>query len=254
MIKIDLERGLVTVEDGGHEQSFPMASEDAFRVVSKAWLRCGWDTKYVYGFTWMGRPVIQLPEDLIRIQEAIYQVKPDVILETGIAHGGSLIFYAGLLKAIGNGRVIGIDIEIRPQNRAAMEAHELAPWITMIEGSSIDEATVAQAKSLIRPDDKVLVMLDANHTRAHVLAELRAYSDLVSVGSWIVAADGIMSDVAGAPRTEPDWTWNNPREAALDFVAERDDFRILQPPIPFNEGMISEPVTYWPGAWVQRVR
>src|SRR4030095_12011976 len=104
-------------------------------------LRSGWDTKYVYGFTWLGRPIIQLPEDLIRVQEVIYRVKPDVVIETGVAHGGSLVFYASLLTAMGRGRVIGVDIEIRPHNRAALEAHPLMSRITLIEANSITPET-----------------------------------------------------------------------------------------------------------------
>ena len=102
-----------------------MDTAEAFNVVSHAWLRVGWDTKYVYSFSWMGHPIIQLPEDMIRVQEDIYQLKPDVIVETGVAHGGSLIFYASLFEAIGHGRVIGVDIDIRPHNRAAIEGHEM---------------------------------------------------------------------------------------------------------------------------------
>src|SRR3989338_4111581 len=125
MIKIDLEKSLVIVEEGGNIKTYPMATPEAFSIISKAWLRCGWDTKYVYSFTWMGRPIIQLPDDVVRIQEVIYRVKPDVIIETGIAHGGSLVFHASLCKAMGRGRIIGVDIEIRPHNRKAIEEHEL---------------------------------------------------------------------------------------------------------------------------------
>ena len=151
MISIDLENGWVSTKVDGDEQKFSLDSAEAFDVVSQAWLRAGWDSKHVYSFTWMGRPIIQLPEDMLRLQEVIYDLKPDVILETGIAHGGSLIFHASLCKAMGHGRVIGIDIDIRSHNRAAMEAHELRPFITMIEGSSIDPAVVAEATSLIKP-------------------------------------------------------------------------------------------------------
>ncbi|MDX1656337.1 MAG: CmcI family methyltransferase, partial [Candidatus Competibacteraceae bacterium] len=117
MIIIDEDKATVTVRDHQGDRIHPMASNEAFQAVSRAWLRVGWDTKYVYSFAWMGRPIIQLPEDMIRIQEVIYDLKPDVIVETGIAHGGSLIFYASLCKAMDRGRVIGIDIEIRPHNR-----------------------------------------------------------------------------------------------------------------------------------------
>lgn len=254
MIKIDLEGGTVTVEADGCETVLPLESREAFSVVSQAWLRCGWDNKYVYGFSWMGRPIIQLPEDMIRIQEVIYALKPDVIVETGVAHGGSLIFYAGLCKAMEHGRIVGIDIEIRPHNRGAIEAHELAPYITLVEGSSTDPAIVRQVKSLVRPDETVLVILDSNHLKQHVLDELDAYADLVSVGSYIVACDGIMHQVVGGPRTSPDWTWNNPTEAAKEFAARRTEFVIEPPAFPFNEGNVREMVTYWPGGWLKRVR
>src|SRR2546423_14250358 len=122
MITFDLEKGEVTVsgEEGG-ATTYPLTSPQAFALVSRAWLRAGWDTKYIYSFTWLGRPIIQLPEDMIRLQEAVYTVKPTVIIETGIAHGGSLVFYASLLKAMGGGRGIGVDVEIRPHNRRAIE-------------------------------------------------------------------------------------------------------------------------------------
>ena len=116
-LSIDLRNAQVTVEDGGRATTFPLAGAEDFDAVSQAWLRASWDAKYRYSFTWFGRPVIQVAEDLIRVQELVFEVKPDVILETGVAHGGSLVFYAGLGKAMGKGRVIGVDIEIRPPNR-----------------------------------------------------------------------------------------------------------------------------------------
>jgi cephalosporin hydroxylase len=128
VIRIDEAAGLVIVEGPDGETAHPMSSPEAFALVSRAWLRCGWDAKYVYGFSWMGRPIIQLPDDMVRIQEVIYRVRPDVIVETGVAHGGSLIFYASLCKAMEKGRIIGVDIEIRPHNRAAIEAHEMSSW------------------------------------------------------------------------------------------------------------------------------
>src|SRR5262249_2601890 len=161
----------------------------------KEWLNVGWTQRYSYSFTWLGRPLIQLPEDVLRIQEVIHRVKPDVIVETGVAHGGSLILYASLCKAMDRGRVIGIDIEIRPHNRSAIEAHPLAHYITLIEGSSTDASVVGRVKSLIKPSETVLVILDSNHTRGHVLAELEAYAPIVTPNSYIVATDGIMADV-----------------------------------------------------------
>lgn len=249
---IDEDRGFVTVSDGDGEREFPMASAEGFAAASRAWLRCGWDAKYVYGFTWMGRPIIQLPDDLVRIQETIYRLRPDIVVETGIAHGGSLIFYASLLKAMGKGRVVGIDIEIRPHNRAAIETHEMFPFITLIEGGSTEPAVVEAVRQSLPDDAVVLVILDSNHSKAHVEAELDAYADIVSPGSYIVATDGIMQQVAGAPRTEPDWAWNNPLSAIDAFLARRPDFVCEEPAFPFNEGLAQERVTYWPKAFLKR--
>ena len=123
---LDEDSNEVIVREGGNETRFPLGSAAGFAAATRAWLRAGWDVKYVYSFTWLGRPVIQLPDDLLRTQEVIYRVRPDVLIETGVAHGGSLIFYASLFKAMGAGRVIGIDIEIRPHNRKEIERHELS--------------------------------------------------------------------------------------------------------------------------------
>jgi cephalosporin hydroxylase len=253
MLKIDETNGVVIAEGPAGEAVHAIGSPEAFRLISNAWLRAGWDTKYVYSFAWMGRPIIQLPEDVLRIQEVLYRVKPDVVVETGVAHGGSLVFYASLFKAIGKGRVIGIDIEIRPHNRRAIEAHEMKPLISLVEGSSVDPEVVARVRDLIGPDETVLVLLDSNHTKAHVLGELEAYGPLVTPGSYIVATDGIMKQVAGAPRTGPDWTWNNPLDAAREFAARHPEFVLEEPPFPFNEGVITERVTYWPQGFLRRI-
>src|ERR1700752_3020875 len=196
MLTIDELLGRVPIqhEDGSAEEH-KLDAPEAFEAISAAWLRCGWDVKYVYGFTWMGRPVIQLPEDMIRIQEVIWRLRPDVVIETGVAHGGSLVFYASLFAAMNHGRAVGIDIEIRPHNRAAIESHPLARFITLIEGSSVDPGTVAAVRATIAPEEQALVILDSNHSRAHVEAELEAYAPLVAPGSYIVACDGIMAQV-----------------------------------------------------------
>jgi cephalosporin hydroxylase len=253
MIHIDLEKGVVILDGADGDDTYSLGTDEGFAAVSRAWLRSGWDAKYVYGFTWMGRPVIQLPDDMIRIQEVIYAVKPDVIIETGVAHGGSLIFYASLCKAMDRGRVVGIDIEIRPHNRAAIEAHELASYISLIEGSSTDTTVVEQVGLNVREGDSVLVLLDSNHTRAHVLAELEAYARFVTPGSYIVATDGIMSWLGTAPRTQPDWSWNNPSDAAHEFIAHHPEFKLEEPPQLFNEGSVRRRVTYWPDAFLKRI-
>lgn len=252
-ITIDTETASMTIADGGREASHPLYSKEAFERLSDLWLKLSWVQKYSYTFTWMGRPIIQHPEDLVRMQEVVYFLRPDVIIETGVAHGGSLILCASLMKAMGHGRVVvGIDIEIRPHNRKAIEAHELAPMIHLIEGDSVATGIVAQAAAHVRAGDKVLVILDSNHSRAHVLAELEAYHRLVSPGSYIVATDGIMQDLWDAPRGDPSWRHDNPAQAAREFVAAHPEFAIETPPWRFNESGLTRNITGWPDAWIKR--
>ena len=255
MIRIDTERREVALDGKDGAGTYSFDSIEAFEALSAAWLRSGWEAKHIYTFTWFGRPVIQLPHDLVRTQEVIYHLKPDVIIETGIAHGGSLIFYASLCEAMHHGRVIGVDIEIRPHNRAAMEAHELRHRVTMIEGSSTAPETFARVRSAVGESERALVFLDSNHSRAHVNAELELYGALVPVGSYIVATDGIMRDLAGSPRADDDWNMNNPFEAARDFVAAHpSEWVIEEPQWPFRESELRHDVTHWPGGWLRRIQ
>ena len=251
-LTIDTASQTLTRADGDDTAELPLYSREAWELVSREWIRVGWNQKYQYTFSWFGRPVIQLPEDLVRIQEVIYSVKPDLIVETGVAHGGSLIFYSSLCQAMGKGRVIGIDIEIRPHNREAIEAHELAHRITLVEGSSTDPAVVAKVESLIKPRDSVLVLLDSNHTKAHVSAELEAYHRFVTSGSYIVATDGIMKDLHDVPRGQSSWSWDHPAASAEEFAKTHPEFVLEQPRWPFNESELRTNITHWPGAWLLR--
>lgn len=252
-LTIDTDKKTLTTEQGGRAEELPLYSPRAFSALSDTWVKVGWGLKYTYGFAWMGRPMIQLPDDMIRIQEVVYRVRPDVLIETGVAHGGSLIFYASLFKAMGKGRVVGVDIEIRPHNRKAIEAHELSPLITLVEGSSVASDTVKKVNALVKPGETVLVILDSNHTKRHVAAELDAYAPLVSAGSYIVATDGVMSLVADAPGGHPEWVQDNPTVAAAEFAQAHPEFALEEPPFPFNEGQITERVTHWPGAYLRRL-
>ena len=253
-LNVNFDDGYVEVTEGGEVTRHRFDTPEAFAEVSKAWVRVGFDNKYVYGFTWLGRPILQLPEDMVRMQEVVYRVKPDVIIETGVAHGGSLTFYAGLCRAMGCGRVIGIDVEIRPHNREAIEAHELFDLIDLVEGSSVAPETVEQVRSLVL-GESALVILDSNHTRDHVLRELEAYSGFVGRDSYLVVADGgIMTAAAGAPLARDDWDWNNPISAIEEFLKTHDEF-VVEPPAPvFNEGAINQGVSYWTGGWLRRTR
>ena len=248
-IEIDTQTGVMTV-DG---ESRPLYDDASFRTLSDLWVKVGWNQKYTYTFSWLGRPIIQLPEDMIRYQEAVAHLKPDVIVETGVAHGGSAIFSASLCRLLGKGRVIAIDIDIRPHNRSAIEAHPLADLVTLIEGSSTAQVTVETVKTQIRPGETVLVVLDSNHGYAHVRDELEAYAPLVTPGSYIVATDGIMRDLTDAPRGAAGWERDTPAEAARDFVAAHPQFVIEPPAWPFNESTLTANVTHWPDAWLRRI-
>ena len=170
-----------------------------------------------------------------------------------MAHGGSLIYYASLCQMMGHGRVVGIDVHIRPPNRKAIEEHPLASFIHLVEGDSVDPETLALVQEEIEPGDKVLVLLDSCHSRAHVLSELHTYSGLVNLGSYIVATDGIMRDLSDVPRGQPTWDVDNPCQAADDFLLTCPDFVLEEPPFLFNEGQITERVTHWPSAYLKRV-
>jgi cephalosporin hydroxylase len=252
-ITIDLQNRTVARQTEAGVENFDLYSTAGFECVSAIWAKVGWNQKYVYTFSWMGRPIIQLPEDILRIQEVVYRLKPDVIIETGVAHGGSLILYAALCKAMDRGRVIGIDVEIRPHNRRALESHELFPWITLVEGNSVSKQTEMRVKSMIQPGETVLVILDSNHTSDHVRRELECYGPLVTPGSYLVVADGIMGDLTDVPRGQADWEWDNPRAAAADFLKTHPEFTCEQPAWPFNESELGRNVTHWPGGWLRRI-
>jgi len=249
---IDTDARMLTLADRAETRTLPLYSKEAFELISQQWLKVGWDRKYSYTFSWMGRPVIQLPEDMIRAQEVIFRAKPDVIVETGVAHGGSLVYYASLCKAMEKGRVVGVDIEIRKHNREALESHELFPRITLIEGDSTAPDVIQQVTAQVDSADTVLVILDSCHTKRHVRAELDAYHHLVTPGSYIVATDGIMKDLYDVPGGDPAWKTDHPAAAAAEFAREHPEFVLEQPAWGFNESELSENVTHWPGAWLRR--
>jgi Cephalosporin hydroxylase len=186
-------------------------------------------TKYSYHFTWLGRPIIAYPQDMIAMQEIIWNVKPDLIIETGVAHGGSIVYYASLLELIGgDGLVLGIDIDIRKHNRELIEAHPMKKRIKLLEGSSVSSAIANEVKKIAANKKKVLLCLDSNHTHEHVLTELNLYADLISVGSYCIVFDTVIEDMPA------DWNWgirpwgvgNNPKTAVVEFLKTNHDFVI----------------------------
>lgn len=252
-IIIDNLHKTLSTEIDGEKKIVPLYSKEAFELISHQWLKVGWNQKYLYTFSWMGRPIIQLPEDMIRIQEVIYQVKPDVIIETGVAHGGSLIFYASLCKAMERGRIIGVDIEIRPHNRKAIESHGLFPFVTLIEGSSTAPETLKQVKELVKSGERVLIILDSCHTKQHVLDELEGYHDIVTLGSYLIATDGSMKYLYDVPRGKLEWEWDNPVSSVIEFTSKHPEFIMEEPNWVFNESELTECITHWPCAFLRRI-
>ena len=184
--------------------------------------------RYSYNFSWLGRPIIQYPQDIVAMQELIWQIKPDLIVETGIAHGGSLVFSASILELIGeNGIVVGIDVDIRKHNRVEIEKHPMCKRITMLEGSSVDQLVVDQVRELAKGKSRVMVCLDSNHTHAHVLKELQAYSPLVTKGSYLVVFDTMIEDMPEEMHADRPWgPGNNPKTAVREFLATNTRFRV----------------------------
>jgi len=213
------------------------------QALSRIWLREIAQHKYAYNFAWLGRPLIQFPQDMVAIQELIWQIKPDLVIETGIAHGGSLILSASMLAlldycdAIEAGetldpsaprrRVLGIDIDIRPHNRQAIEAHPMSHRIDMLQGSSIAPDIIAEAHKRASRHERIMVILDSNHSHAHVLAELEAYAPLVSHGSYCVVFDTVIEDLPSG--LHPDRPWdvgNNPKTAVREYLLSHDEFAV----------------------------
>lgn len=220
-----------------------LAEDAESKALANAWLRSISPHGYPYNFEWLGRPIIQVPQDMVAMQEVIWRVKPDLIIETGIAHGGSLILNASMLALLdvceaiesdtmldpsaSKRKVLGVDIDIRPQNREAIEAHPMASRIQMIQGSSIAPETVLQVRNAARGFQRVMVSLDSNHTHEHVLAELHAYASLTSVGSYCVVFDTLIEDMPA--ELFPDRPWgpgDNPKTAVWEFLKSNRDFAI----------------------------
>ncbi|MFI5387998.1 MAG: cephalosporin hydroxylase family protein [Fimbriimonadales bacterium] len=202
-----------------------MAADPEVGSLRKALMERSYRYRHTYQHSWLGRPIIQYPEDLMAMQEIIWEVKPHVIVETGIAHGGSLIFYASMLELLGNGGVVGVDIDIREHNRVAIESHPLAARIEMIQGSSTSLEVVAEVEKRIGGRSPVMVVLDSNHTHDHVLRELELYSLFVSADSYVVVFDTIVEDLP--PGMFPDRPWDvgdNPLTAIRAFLGEHPEF------------------------------
>jgi cephalosporin hydroxylase len=205
-----------------------MAADDTLRSLTTDWFDRASSHEYSYHFTWLGRPIIQFPQDIVATQEIIWRTEPDLIIETGIARGGSLILSASILELIGgDGLVVGIDIDIREHNRTAIESHRLANRIRMVEGSSVDPTVVTRVREIADGRQRIMVMLDSMHSHAHVLAELKAYSPLVTAGCYLLVFDTIVEQMR--EDAFPDRPWgrgDNPATALSEFLATNDRFEV----------------------------
>jgi len=210
-----------------------MNQDKKFLKLAKRWLLQSLKHEYSYHFRWVGLPIIQYPQDIIATQEIIWKVKPDLIIETGIARGGSLIFSASILEMIGKGSVLGIDIDIRKHNKMAIKKHHLSKRITMIQGSSIDHKVVNKVKAIAKTKKRIMLFLDSNHTHEHVLKELELYSSLVKKGSYVIVFDTIIEDIPnnwwGKNISSRPWNKkNNPKSAVKEFLLKNNRFKIDQ--------------------------
>ena len=214
---------------------------------AKAWLRAHWENKLSYEVNWLGMPIIQTVEDMIVLQEIVYDIRPDFIVETGIAHGGSLVYFASLLELLGKGRVIGIDVEIRKHNKILLEKHPMIKRITLIEGDSSSQEILKKIRNKIPKNSKVLVVLDSNHTREHVLKELNLYSPLVNRGSYIIVEDTIMPEVAKYKHAKDYYGNDNAKQAVNIFIKNNKKFIT-------DKAREKLGFTYFPGGFLKRIK
>ena len=217
------------------------------KEVGLKWVKVSAENRLSYEIDWLGVPVIQTPEDLVLMQELIFKVKPDFIIETGIAHGGGLIYYASLMELLGKGKAIGIDIEIREHNRKVIEAHPLSKRVEIIEGDSVAEKTIQEIRKRIPKNSKVIVCLDSSHFRDHVLRELELYQDFIIPGCYIVVFDTITSKMAEMKIADKKYINNSPKEAVDAFLKLNDNFKIDK---QFNKLYIS----YNSNGYVKRIK
>jgi len=239
--------------------------DSEIQKAAQEFMRASTVPKYSYNFSWMGRPIIQYPQDIVAMQELIWSVQPDLIIETGIAHGGSLIFSASMLAQLdmvdaimagsnldpklSRRKVLGIDIDIRAHNRAAIEAHPLASRIQMIQGSSIAPEIVEQVKQIASSYKRILICLDSNHTHAHVLAELEAYAPLTSAGSYCVVFDTIVEDMPADMFTSRPWSpGDNPKTAVWEYLKAHPEFQVDQ---QIDQKLL---ISVAPSGYLRRVR
>jgi len=251
-IVIDTDARSLLVDEP-NERTLPLYSKAAFEILSREWIRVGWNMQHWMGFSWLGYQLLQLPEDVLRLQEVVYKLRPDVVVETGVYRGGSTMLFASLCQLMDHGRVLSIERFLQPGLREVFASDPLGHRICLFEGDSSSAEIFRAVQKEAAAARSVLVFLDSNHSKAHVLEELELYSQLVTLGSYIVAADGVMRVLADTPNGDPDWREDNPAEAAREFAGAHTDFVLETPePLFLCEGYTEE-LTYLSDAWLKRV-
>lgn len=218
----------ITITGGKASKEVDIFTDEGLALVAQLWERVSFHHRLVYEPTWLGIPIIQMSSDIVMMQELLWKVRPDVVIETGVAHGGSLILSASILELSGKGKVVGVDIDIRKHNELAIKSHPLSRRISLIQGSSIDLKTLKAVQQHIKSDDKVFVVLDSNHSYEHVLKELELFAPLVSRGSYLVVMDGVQEMLADNPTGKREWKKDNPLRAIRKFLSGRSDWEVDQ--------------------------
>lgn len=214
----------ISIDSGATSRTFDLYSPEGARAIAALWVKIAAQFRIMYEPTWLGIPIIQVPTDIVAMQELLWRLRPDWIVECGVAHGGSAVLYASICEMLGKGKVLGIDVEIRKYNRAAVEAHPLSHRIELVEGSSVDTNVFDYARRRVAGASGVLVILDSNHSTQHVLKEMKLYQQLVTPGGYLVVMDGAQADVSDIPRGRPEWKTDHPVEAIERFLAANPEF------------------------------
>jgi len=250
-ITIDTEAHLLQVAERDAVAEYSLFSPEAFRILSRQWLVLGWNLGHWKTLSWMGRQLLQLPDDVLRLAELLWKLRPDVIVETGVYDGGSTLLFASLCRLSGAGRVISVDCNFRPGVREAI-LQEAGGLVTLIEGDSASAETAIEVRCNIRPVERVCVFLDSGHRAAHVAAELRHLGPLVSPGCYLIVADSICEDLAGTPEGEIAWSWDNPGRAVDEFLRQHAEFSRERPMPLFSASNDFTQMSYFPGTWLRR--
>ena len=250
-ITIDTDAQVLQLTESAEATEYSLFSPEAFRILSRQWIVLGWNLGHWSTFSWMGRQLLQLPDDVLRLAELLWQLRPAVIVETGVYDGGSTLLFAGLCRLYGGGRVISVEREFRPGVREAIR-QGAGDDVTLIEGDSASLETALRVRQYIRAAERVCVFLDSDHAAEHVAAELRHFGPLVSQGCYLIVADSICPDLARTPQGQSAWSWDHPGKAVDEFLARHPEFSRERPPGLFPAGVDFTELSYFPSTWLRR--